>query len=169
MAQDLSIWKTTRTGLTFSMATQVTELNMANSDSGFMYITPDGLTMLFQSDRPVVGDTSQDFDIWSATYNIGTMTWSAPGRIAALATNMYETSPSVSSSAALYSISMSGTHPQIYLSAPVGSSPISVPDVNSPAYDQESPVFTPDMCTLYFVSNRPGGSGLQDVWRATRR
>jgi len=38
--------------------------------------------------------------------------------------------------------------------------------VNSTAFEGD-PFLTPDGCTLYFVSDRSGGLGGRDIWRAT--
>ncbi len=41
------------------------------------------------------------------------------------------------------------------------------PGVNSP-YDEQSPFIAPDGITLYFASNRPGGFGGYDIYRAVK-
>jgi Tol biopolymer transport system component len=38
--------------------------------------------------------------------------------------------------------------------------------VNFPSYDDCTASFSPDGSTLYFCSNRPGGSGDYDLWQA---
>lgn len=51
----------------------------------------------------------------------------------------------------------------------IWSKPIKLSDaVNSVSYNEKQPSISPDGLTLYFVSNRPGGSGGYDVWCATR-
>jgi Tol biopolymer transport system component len=48
------------------------------------------------------------------------------------------------------------------------SAPINLgPTVNS-AFDEQTPALSPDGLSLYFLSSRPGGVGLQDLW-VTRR
>lgn len=43
--------------------------------------------------------------------------------------------------------------------------PVTVPEpVNFPSYDDCSARFSVDGSTLYFCSNRPGGSGDYDLW-----
>jgi Tol biopolymer transport system component len=41
------------------------------------------------------------------------------------------------------------------------------PSINSPEWDW-CPSLSPDSCTLYFSSNRPGGYGEYDIWVSTR-
>ena len=45
------------------------------------------------------------------------------------------------------------------------STPVSIEAINSPA-DESSPAFSPGDDFLYFASDRPGGLGGRDIWRA---
>ena len=165
---DLSIWKTTRSGVTFSPPIEVSALNRADAESGFPSISADGVTMVIQSNREST-DGVADPDIWTSTYNAAGGDWSAPVKVPMVNSGNNETSPSIRGEALLFTYGGTSLKNSIFVSTPPGSTPYAIPDVNSPAFDTQTPVFTPDMCTLYFVSNRPNGMGAYDVWRATRR
>jgi hypothetical protein len=134
-----------------------------------MSVAADGLSLYFQSNRQVVGDTTNDPDIWSSTYNQATSTWAAPTKVSTISRTLYETGPSITGDALVYSVSMSGLNKALYMSYPAGAAPISMPDVNLPTQNTESGAFAPDFCSLYFVTDRAGGPGQLDVWKATRR
>lgn len=162
-----SIWQSTWNGAAFSTPVEVTELNDPKEDSGFMSVTMDGKTIYFSSDRPVTGDPIQDDNIWTSTLNGAT--WSTPTRLTTISTNNQESAPTVNGDALIYTSSSSGFNQMLQLSTPVGDPPVPLSDVNQAGSDTSFGVFTPDRCTLYFVSNRSGGVGNFDVWRATRR
>jgi hypothetical protein len=144
-------------------------LNSPNDDSGFVGVAPDGLTLYFQSNRQVAGDTIGDHDLYVSAYDAPSGTWSAPAKVGGVTTNSNELTPSVRGDALAYAYAASGFPSTILLSAPFGSAPAAIPDVNVGTAESQSPVFSSDFCTLYFVSDRPGGLGALDVWEATRR
>lgn len=166
-AKEISIWRSTWSGSSFSTPVEVPELNQADSGSGFMSISADGTTIYFSSDRPVSGDPIVDDNIWTATANGAT--WSTPTRITGVSTNNEESAPTVTGDVLIYTSSSSGFNQTLQLSSPIGSSPVPISDANLAGTDTSFGVLTPDLCTLYFASNRSGGAGGFDVWRTTRR
>ena len=62
---------------------------------------------------------------------------------------------------------------QIYVSQRVGqqwSTPQALPqEINVPNFSTKHPALTPDGNTLYFTSDRPGGQGMNDIWRSERK
>lgn len=48
------------------------------------------------------------------------------------------------------------------------AAPNALTELNNPLYDSTYPVVTPDELTIYFESNRTGGSGVSDIWKAQR-
>jgi hypothetical protein len=121
-----------------------------------------------------LGDTGLDDDIFVAPRADGHFI--APTPIAALVAPSSERAPVVSSDGLrLYFASdrVGSMGYDIYLSSrarkvePFGA-PAPIAELNTPALEQPDWI-SPDECTLYFRSNRPGGMGGRDVWRATRR
>lgn len=53
--------------------------------------------------------------------------------------------------------------------APLGpfAAPVAIAELNSATTD-EDPTLTADLLEIFFVSDRPGGAGLSDIWTSTR-
>jgi hypothetical protein len=155
-----TIYRTTRSGSSFG---SLSDLELG--PSGRVYLSSDGATMYFDSDR-ASGDGTNDFDIWVTTYNAGA--WTQPGRVAGVNSELAEGAPSIAGAALLFDVGLLGQQ-QAYVSNPIGSAPTAVAEINTLDSDTTGPVLTRDMCAVYFVSDRAGGAGQTDVWRAARR
>ena len=138
-------------------------------------ISPDGLSLLFPSDRP---GGSGGLDIWLATRSTPDSAWDTPVNLG----------PTVNSSAWDMGAKMSADGLSIYFhsarpgsggediwmttraakDAPWGPARNLGLSVNSP-YNDGEPTLSADGLTLFFNSDRPGGSGSYDLWVTTRR
>lgn len=145
-------------------------------DSGMYDTSPtisaDGLTLWFCSYR--TGGPGNG-DIYVAKRTSRTSTWGVPHLVTELDTPEYEDAMIVepdelvayfhsnrggSAVDHIYRTSRSST------SAP-WSAPVEVPELAS-TYDDNNPWISPDECTLYFDTDRPGGQGSYDVFIAIR-
>ena len=62
---------------------------------------------------------------------------------------------------------------QIYISQRIGqqwSAPQALPqEINASNFSSKHPALSPDGNTLYFSSDRPGGQGMNDIWKSERK
>ncbi len=139
------------------------------------YISSDGTALFFSSDRP--GGYGED-DIWVSTYNFTQKTWNVPANLGQnVNTPNSEISPSIHHNNSLFFSSNKeggiGGY-DIYVTQKNKRIPdllhwdqaknISLP-YNSP-WDDERPVFTHSTQYFYFCSNRAGGYGGYDIYKA---
>lgn len=141
------------------------EVSSASEEEG-AYLTDDGLELYFGSDRP---GGSGSFDLYVAVRTDRAAPFGTPMRLAQLSTSSYDNDPFVTADGlTLYFTSMDdiyvATRPD--RSAPWGA-PQQVPELASTSYEG-APSLTSDGLTIYFSSNRPGGLGQQDLYRASR-
>jgi hypothetical protein len=129
------------------------------------YVRPDNLALYFSSNR--LGSD----DIYVAPRVNGAFI--APTYVTAINTGASERAPAVTpDDRTLYFAADTPGNFDIYVSSratATGSfgAPKAVAELDTPAVEQPDWI-SPDGCTLYFRSDRPGGAGGRDVWRATR-
>jgi Tol biopolymer transport system component len=156
----------------FSAATSValTVLNSTALDYS-PYVSADESELYFVSRRPA----DIDDNIFAARREAGMFI--DPVAVAGVNSGSYERSPALSADGLrLYfgSDRAAGTDDfDIYVSARTlrtESFPaaVAVAELNTAALETPDWV-APDDCTMYFRSDRPGGSGGRDIWRARRR
>jgi Tol biopolymer transport system component len=138
-------------------------------------ISPDGLSLYFSSDRP---GGSGGLDLWVATRPAKGSPWGKPVNLGpTVNSSAWDLSPRESADGLtlLFHSQRAGGYggEDIWMStratkndpwtAPVNLGPV----VNNGANDGEA-VLTPDGLTLFFNSDRPGGSGGYDLWVTTK-
>ena len=138
------------------------------------YISSDGLTLYFASNRAGGSGTT---DLWQATRASLTSPWTTPTNLGPLVNRAYvDQGPSVSPDGLMlffssdrpggfggYDIWMSTRTSQ---NDPWGA-PVNLgPSVNTSSNDGGTSMSS-DETTLYFDSNRPGGSGGYDLWQVS--
>jgi hypothetical protein len=144
-------------------------VNSASREIGPV-LSPDGLELYFQSDRPggygdvdiYVTRRASLQDPWGPPTNLGpqvnSSTFDGPGSLSADGLTLY-----LASGWDLY------TTTRATKDAPWGPrvrlGPVVVP---STSYRNSGPLVTADGLELFFLSNRPGGYGGNDVWASTR-
>ncbi len=148
-------------------------VNTSSSDAG-PSISADGLSLYFISNRPGgYGDT----DFWVTTRTTKNADWGTPVHLGSTVNSSVEDrAPSVSSDGlSLFFHSSrpggSGDWDLWMTTRETTSYPWSIPvnlglTVNSSARDL-APDISSDGSTLYFHSNRPGGSGGMDLWQVS--
>jgi tetratricopeptide (TPR) repeat protein/Tol biopolymer transport system component len=142
-------------------------VNTAHSDI-CPFIQGNGCTLLFSSDRPGGSGT---WDLWMATRGTTRDEWGTPVPLANVNSSDVELGPALSPDG-LILLFQRGYPSKLDLwmatRRTVNESfglPVTVPEpVNFPSYDDCSARFSVDGSTLYFCSNRPGGSGDYDLW-----
>lgn len=136
-------------------------------------VTGDNLTLYFSSNRPNKGT---NFHLWAATRNVTSTDFGSPLQVSSLTSSASEYEPYVSADGTvLYFASNrtgAGQNDLYRATRPANGSftldsPGPFTTINTAA-DESDPVHSPDELTLYFASNRTGGKGSTDVWKATR-
>ena len=164
------IYKATRTSITaaFGNITPVAGMNTTVDERG-PRVTADGLSMLVYSRVP--GATAQH--IMQATRTTAALPFSGLQVIAKVDGTTDDVDPYLLQNGnVIYFTSNRGGNYGLYRSSKTGgafSIPTLVSGVNlDTASIENSPVVTPDELTLYFSSDRPGGSGSLDIYVVTR-
>lgn len=155
----------------FTSITNVTELNIAGSAiNNGVAISPDGSSIWFASDR------DGDFEIFHATK--GGATFTGLGKVTELNSGGFDNDPVPSADGLTIFLSSdrAGTGAMggrdiwtATRATPNGtfSTPTNVPELNSASDDR--PVWlSADGCSMLLVSDRAGGLGYEDIYRATR-
>ena len=144
-------------------------LNTTNDDLS-PEISADGLTLYFASTRAL----GQPYDLWIASRAARAAPFDPPQPIGELNTAADETDPSISlDQLTLYFRSDRAGTADIYVSvraSPTNSfaPPMSVTGLDDAvAYDAD-PAISGDGLEIFFLSDRAGGVGAQDIWTATR-
>jgi Tol biopolymer transport system component len=163
------IWFATRTSVSASwVAPQKSPLSSASTDS-VPEITPDGLTIVFGSDRPG-GLGSQD--LYIATRGARSAPWSAPSALTELNSSQMELGSCLSPDrlTVFFGSDRSGDK-EIYSASRTAAglawpAPTVVQELSTPG-SETAPWVSPDLTVVYFASDRPGGQGGPDLWVAT--
>jgi hypothetical protein len=156
----------------FSATTSVA-LNALNSTAldYSPYVSADDTELYFVSRRPA----DIDDNIFAARREAGA--FALPAAVAAVNSTSSERSPVVSADGLrLYIGSNRGKGADdfdIFVATRTQrdetfQAPVSVNELSTPSFEMPDWV-APDDCTLYFRSDRPGGPGGRDLWRARRR
>jgi len=174
---DMDLWKATRQTTDGQWAAPVNLGPIINS-SAFDWsptISADGLLLVFSSDRPGgIGKT----DLWMTKRSTTDDPWSEPVNLGPPVNSpSIEATPSISSNGLL--LFFQSTRPGGY-GGPVDiwvarrktpddpwSEPVNLgPVINTFGFDG-LPSISADRSALYFVSNRPGGHGDEDLWQVS--
>lgn len=164
---NFDLYSSSRTSLTtpFGALAPMTAL-MTDSDDRSPTISSDGLTLLFHSSR------GGNYDLHASTRASTSAPFPAPTALgAAINTTAIETSPVLTSSGtALYFTRSTATTDEVYV-ATLGATgfgaavPVTEINAGGPA---SSVAIAADGLTIYWASARAGGSGMQDIWTASR-
>ena len=164
------IWTATRASVTdpWSTPTLVTEL-ASLADDTTPEIALDGLSMYFASDRLNTGDR----DIYLTTRATRADAWSAPVRVAELSSTKNDDGAQPLPDG-LHLVMGRGVNMTLDLmlvtrtstTAPWGT-PVALPGLSDPTYDESQQWSSPDMTVVYYVSDKPPAVS-QDIWVATR-
>jgi Tol biopolymer transport system component len=152
----------------------ITEINSSKNDAGPTYFENEGgrPQLYFQSPRPG-GAGAADFYL---TEQQEDGTWSAPVRVAELSSPFQEQRASIRFDGLEIVFASNRGNPlesvQLWVSTRPSvtvpwSKPTLLENVNSGESD-DTPYLSGDGMTLYFASNRDGGTGHYDVWVSTR-
>jgi len=155
------------------------------SDDAFISITLDGLTACFSSTRP--GGFGSD-DLWMVTRSSKDEPWGEAVNLGgSVNTSASEAYPSLSSDGLtlFFSEMLNTTVTKPIRAGGVGGRdlwmvtrpdtesdwgiPTNLGPVVNSTRDDLGPCISSDGLSLYFYSNRPGGSGLEDIWVTTRQ
>lgn len=139
------------------------------SNEGCPFIWGDGCTLLFSSDR---AGGSGNWDLWMTTRETKSDEWDTPVPLANVNSWDYDFFPTMSPDGLLLFFVRGTSNADMWMASrkstdePFGF-PVKVPaPINYPGYIDSTPSFSTDGSTLYFCSNRPGGSGDYDMWQA---
>ncbi len=167
------IWTAQRSGptATWSSPTQVTELN-SGQDDVTPEISADGLTIHFSSARQ--GEIASD--VFVATRPTHNAIFTTPTRVASLSSGSEDRSPTLSSDGLRLVLASSreggAGATDLFVSgrgSPTApwSTLLPIVELNGPS--AEPSAFANDSGTvIYLTSDRAGGAGGTDLWRATR-
>ena len=159
-----------RSPFSASTSTALTEVNSASSDDYAPYVSADDSELYFVSDRP----SGIDDDIYVAPWIDGRFTQPSP--VTEVNSAAAERSPVLSADGLrlyfgstrakandydVYVARRSERHGKFEQPTPVG-------ELNTGSFELPDWI-SPDECTLYFRTDRPGGPGGRDIWRARRR
>jgi hypothetical protein len=158
--------------LPFSAASSIalTEINSMGADDYAPYVSADDMELYFVSDRP----SGDDDDIYVAPRVDGRLT--QPSAVAAVNSSAAERSPVLSADGLrLYfgSTRAKANDFDIYVARRnerygTFEEATAIAELNTASFELPDWI-SPDDCTLYFRTDRPGGSGGRDIWRARRR
>ena len=167
------IFYSKRQGGSWNKPTQLVNLNTAFHER-MPYISPDGKLLLFSSDRP--GGFGGE-DIWASTYDEQAGKWDPPFNLGKNINTKYdESSPAIhhDNSSLFFSSNRPGGLGgfDLYSSLAVHNSlkkwkpPASLGKPYNSQSDEERITMTKDGKIIYFSSNRRGGIGLFDIYKA---
>jgi len=164
------IWVATRSVVTepFGEPVNVVELNTTSTD-GAPFVTADGLTIFFTSDRP---GTVGQLDTWVATRSEVSEPFGEVTNIAELNTTSHDSGPVLTQDG--LTIVFSSTRPggageyDLWIATRTDTEsafgePQNLEALNT-AYTDDSPGLSPDGRGIYFCSDRPGGEGELDLY-----
>jgi hypothetical protein len=154
----------------FSAPQRVASLSIAGVDDWAPYLSSDGLSIYFASWR------SGASDLYVATRASVSDDFGTPVLLADVSSSAYETSPSLTPAGdAIYFIGPSATDLAVFdVFAATGSAggafatPLRDDVLSSPQHDTSIEI-SRDGLSAFVVSNRSGGAGGRDIWRAVRR
>jgi hypothetical protein len=147
----------------FSNATELAELNSPSYD-GDPFISPDGLTLYFSSDR------AGPARIYRATRSARADPFATPTVI-----DLADAEPAgpavTTDDTMLFFRALRGPNPDLFVVRRITPSafgaPKPLPELNGPDYDEIGSL-SADGCRIYIRSTRDGGAGDNDIWMAER-
>jgi hypothetical protein len=148
----------------------VAALSSSSSD-GTPELAPDGLTIFFGTTRPGGMGSS---DIWSAQRFSVVSGWDMPAVEAGLNTTAsdYTPVPSEDLLGMTFSSTRDGTidlfHATRAGAASAWDAPVKITELSTDTYDDTEAFLIDAERVIYFSSDRPGGQGGRDLWRASR-
>jgi Tol biopolymer transport system component len=156
----------------FSAASSValTDVNSAGADDYAPYVSADETELYFVSDRPA----GTDDNIYVAPRVDGA--FAQPSVVGGVNSAASERSPVLSADGLRLYFGSTRATPNdydVYVARRTErhgpfEEPSPVPELNTTSFELPDWI-APDHCTLYFRSDRPGGPGGRDIWRARRR
>lgn len=164
--------KRTNRGTVFAAAERIAAL-ASNASDGTPCVSPDELTIYFYSTRAGAGSNR---DLWAATRSSVTATFGTPTSLATLNTSSNDYQPWISSDERTLLYVAAGTAglttTDVWIvtrtdNTQTFSEPARLSSINSSSNEQRASMSS-DALTVYFSSDRPGGLGGSDIWRATR-
>ncbi|MFB0555393.1 MAG: M56 family metallopeptidase [Phycisphaerae bacterium] len=174
---DADIWVTTRATFFDPWGTPVNLGPIVNSPyvDGMPSISADGLLLFFNSDRPA---GHGDCDLWVTTRETTENDWGSPVNLGStINSSQFEACPSISADGLMlfFASDRPGGSGRVDLWATTRSNvsdpwgpPVNLgPTINS-LYADNPPTISDDGLSLFFGSDRPGGSGSWDIWVTTR-
>jgi hypothetical protein len=174
------IWVTTRATINDSWSEPINLEPPVNSSypDGFPSISADGLTLYFSANnRPGIGGPG-GADIWMTTRSTKSVFWGNPVNLGSPVNSAsFESTQSISSDGlTLYFDSdRPGGSGDSDLWVTTRSTindnwntPINLGSIVNSSSLERGPSISSDSSTLFFESNRPGGSGGRDIWMTTR-
>jgi hypothetical protein len=159
-------------GQTFGALSPLTELNTPEAE-GTPFASGDGLTLYFYALRAGV---TGDRDLWVASRATPTDSFGTAAALAGVNSAETDQNPWLSPDGLtlVFDSTRSAGFGQANLwmatrssSSDTFGTPSEVPGVNSDAVD-EGATLSADQLEIFFDSNRPGGAGNLDIWRAQR-
>ena len=165
-------------GIAKRLYAPVSEINRVNTQEFSPCLSPDGLEIFFSAWD---GNTTLD-DIYYASRSALSEPFSAPTLVAALSANTCDDYPGsmtgdnlvlyfyrLCKTGANYDPAKGGLY---YATRSDRGSPFSAPvpltELNGATYWEIQPWVSQDGLTVYYTSNREGGRGVKDIWRASR-
>ena len=138
----------------------VESLNSFSQEDEISFTT-DGLTAVFNRDNELYQATRPNLQSdWQNVSSLGLNGWGAS--VSGDGTSVYYTRDRWNEMGAdIYFATRDSVDDPFDDPEPVES-------INTPNNQESSPFVTSDGLTMYFVSNRPGGFGAQDIWAASR-
>lgn len=165
------IWMSSRASVdaTWETPSNVAEVNSAGDDAT-PFVTLDGLHLYLVSNR---GDTAGAKDVYMSERATRTSPWSTPARIAEIATAGDDAGPAITGDhLSIYWASDAAGLDDLYASHrelptdPWGP-PFLISELSTSSSDGE-PWANENGTVIVFASDRPGGSGASDLYRAVR-
>ena len=158
----------------FGTPVPVMELNLPTSNAAAPSLTPDELTIVFESDR--AGGLGGD-DIWLATRSTPTGTFSAPQPLSGINSSSRDGSPELSRDglSLFFESDRAGGAGNLDIWVATRGAPglafasaANFRALNSSGVESH-PALSADTQTLYFVSDRAGGESTANIWRVRVR
>jgi hypothetical protein len=158
-------------GTAIALSTEI-ETDANDSDPS---VTADNLTLYFASDRAGSTGSAGATDLWVATRTTTTGEFGSVNNVGSLNTPSDESEPYVMpDGATIYFRSKRSGNYALYRATTSGTSAFALDNsglfdgINAAGGIEELPAVTLDELTVYFASDRVGGSGGRDIWKATR-
>lgn len=165
------IWISTRASDTaqFPAGVVLAEVSSSASDHN-PHLTADELELVLTSNRAGGGSA---FDVYAAKRATTSQPFGAPIRIDELSSSADEESMWISGDGlrVMTSANPGSSYDLYFAERPDRDAPFSTPMIVmelSTGFFEGSPALSADELEIFFISNRPGGIGAYDVWRATR-